>query len=214
MRKAKIIRAIIALVLISGITYLAIYSGSATEKIQTSSIKLQTTEEKLKDVNIQVEQLKTQSSTDKAKEQQLEKEKIELESQLQARADAKAALDIAAANAARKLTDSQTVSAEAVPVYSGSHEDWMAAAGISSSDYGYVDYIISHESGWNATEYNHSGSGAYGLGQALPASKMSAYGADYMTDPVTQLKWANAYAVGRYGSWAIAYTFWVNNNWW
>jgi hypothetical protein len=102
----------------------------------------------------------------------------------------------------------------AAPVYAGSHADWMAAAGISESDFGYVDYIVSHESGWVATKSNYSGSGAYGLGQAYPAGKMAAFGADYLTDPVTQLKWANAYAKGCYGSWANAYAHWLTYHRW
>ena len=95
------------------------------------------------------------------------------------------------------------------PVYSGSHEDWMAAAGIAPSDYPAVDYIISHESGWNpdATEPN---SGAHGLPQALPYSKTGC-GWD---DPVCQLQWASSYAVGRYGSWWAAQAFWQNNHYW
>lgn len=102
----------------------------------------------------------------------------------------------------------------AAPLPAGSHTDWMAAAGIAASDYGYVDYIVSHESGWDPFNWNDGGSGAYGLGQALPASKMAPYGSDYKTNPVTQLKWANAYAIGRYGSWYKAYRHWlVHYNW-
>jgi len=97
---------------------------------------------------------------------------------------------------------------------SGSHADWMRAAGIAESDFGYVDYIIDHESGWGVTKSNYSGSGAYGLGQALPAGKMAPYGADYLTNPITQLKWANAYAVGRFGSWANAYNHWIARHSW
>ncbi len=96
----------------------------------------------------------------------------------------------------------------------GSHTDWMAAAGIAESDYGYADYIVSHESGWAPTKYNYAGSGAYGLCQALPASKMASAGGDYMTNPITQLRWCNGYAIGRYGSWAAAYNFWITNRWW
>lgn len=96
----------------------------------------------------------------------------------------------------------------------GSHTDWMAAAGIAPADYGYVDYIVGHESGWGATKANYGGSGAYGLCQALPASKMASAGGDYMTNPITQLKWCNGYAVGRYGSWAGAYNFWISHKWW
>lgn len=90
----------------------------------------------------------------------------------------------------------------------------MRTAGIAEADFGYVDYIIQHESGWVVTRANASGSGAYGLGQALPASKMAPFGADYMTNPVTQLKWANFYAADHHGSWANAYDYWrKNSNW-
>ena len=96
---------------------------------------------------------------------------------------------------------------------SGSKADWMRAAGISDSDFGYVDYIISHESGWNYHAVNRS-SGAYGLPQSLPAGKLASAGADWRDNPVTQLRWANNYAVGRYGSWEAAYYFWTVNHWW
>ncbi len=96
---------------------------------------------------------------------------------------------------------------------SGSHEDWMAAAGISPSDYGYVNYIIEHESHWNPLSVN-SRSGATGVCQALPASKMASAGSDYMTNPITQLKWCSGYAVGRYGSWQRAYEVWTQKHWW
>lgn len=96
---------------------------------------------------------------------------------------------------------------------SGSKADWMRAAGIGDADFGYVDYIISHESGWDYHAVNRS-SGAYGLPQSLPAGKLASAGADWRDNPVTQLRWANNYAVGRYGSWGGAYRFWVTNHWW
>ena len=43
------------------------------------------------------------------------------------------------------------------------------------------------ESGWQMV-WNYQGSGAYGIAQALPASKMASAGADYMTDPATQIR--------------------------
>lgn len=88
----------------------------------------------------------------------------------------------------------------------------MALAGIAPGDYKYADYIISHESGWRP---NASGiGGAYGLCQALPGSKMSSAGADWATNPVTQLRWCNGYAVGRYGSWSAAYNHWLSSHNW
>ncbi len=88
----------------------------------------------------------------------------------------------------------------------------MAEAGISESDYVYVDYIISKESRWRPGALN-SGSGAYGLCQSLPASKMATAGADYLTNPVTQLRWCSGYA-GRYGGWLGAYNAWLAQGWW
>lgn len=88
----------------------------------------------------------------------------------------------------------------------------MAAAGISPSDYPYVDYIISHESGWRPLAANAS-SGAYGLCQALPGSKMASAGADWATNPVTQLRWCSSYAAGK-GGWAASYNLWVTQHWW
>lgn len=95
-------------------------------------------------------------------------------------------------------------SVQPAPVYSGSHEDLMAAAGIAPANYSAVDYVISHESNWRWWVVNSEGSGATGLCQALPGSKMAAAGNDWATNPVTQLKWCNDYAVGRYGSWSNA----------
>jgi hypothetical protein len=44
--------------------------------------------------------------------------------------------------------------------------------------------------------WNTAGSGAYGIPQALPASKMAAAGSDYMTDPATQIRWGLGYIAG------------------
>lgn len=89
----------------------------------------------------------------------------------------------------------------------------MSAAGISSGDQAYVNFIISRESGWNVLSKNVS-SGAYGLCQALPGSKMASAGSDWETNAVTQLRWCTSYAVGRYGSWKAAYEFWSQHHWW
>jgi hypothetical protein len=92
--------------------------------------------------------------------------------------------------------------------------NWLTLSGISKSDWEFVDYIISRESGWKHDIWNTSGSGAYGLCQSLPANKMGIAGSDYMTNPITQLKWCNSYAEQRYGGWSQAKIFWENNHWW
>ncbi|MEU6367164.1 transglycosylase SLT domain-containing protein [Streptomyces sp. NPDC046931] len=72
--------------------------------------------------------------------------------------------------------------------------------------------IVTHESGWNVHATNAS-SGAYGLVQALPGSKMAAAGADWKTNPATQIKWGLNYMNSRYGSPAAAWNFWSTHHW-
>lgn len=100
----------------------------------------------------------------------------------------------------------------AIPRYTGggSPAEWMAAAGIPESDWGYVDAIVRRESGWNPNATNAS-SGACGLVQALPCSKVPG-GNGY--DPVANLAWGSAYAASRYGGWASAYEAWNRQHWW
>lgn len=92
--------------------------------------------------------------------------------------------------------------------YSGTKYDWMRAAGISESDFQYVDYIVNRESSWNPSAVNRS-SGACGLVQALPCSKL---GPNWQ-DPVVALKWQKKYVEQRYGGYAGAYNFWQRNHW-
>lgn len=91
----------------------------------------------------------------------------------------------------------------------GTQTEWLTAAGIAPSDWGYVEYIVHKESSWNPNATNAS-SGACGLVQALPCSKVPGNG----YNPIDNLRWANGYATGRYGSWAGAYDFWISNHWW
>ncbi|MFE6284782.1 transglycosylase SLT domain-containing protein [Streptomyces sp. NPDC057877] len=72
--------------------------------------------------------------------------------------------------------------------------------------------IVDHESDWNYKAVNPS-SGAYGLFQALPGSKMSSVGADWQTNPATQIQWGLNYMNERYGSPCGAWDFWQANNW-
>ncbi|SFC77994.1 transglycosylase SLT domain-containing protein [Streptomyces aidingensis] len=74
------------------------------------------------------------------------------------------------------------------------------------------DKIVEHESGWDHTATNPS-SGAYGLVQALPASKMDSAGSDWRTNPETQIEWGLDYMNERYGSPCEAWDFWQANNW-
>ncbi|KMS77818.1 transglycosylase SLT domain-containing protein [Streptomyces leeuwenhoekii] len=72
--------------------------------------------------------------------------------------------------------------------------------------------IVNHESSWNYKAVNPS-SGAYGLFQALPAGKYASAGADWQTNPATQIKWGLNYMNERYGSPCDAWSFWQANHW-
>ncbi|MFF8636081.1 transglycosylase SLT domain-containing protein [Streptomyces pilosus] len=82
----------------------------------------------------------------------------------------------------------------------------------NSAEFQCFSNIVQHESGWNPTATNAS-SGAYGLVQALPASKMASAGSDWKTNPATQIKWGLDYMKDRYGSACDAWSFWQSNNW-
>ena len=77
--------------------------------------------------------------------------------------------------------------------------------GFSDSQFSCLDKLWTRESNWTYSATNRS-SGAYGIPQALPASKMATVGADYRTNPVTQIKWGLGYIKGRYdtpcGAWS------------
>jgi uncharacterized protein YabE (DUF348 family) len=68
--------------------------------------------------------------------------------------------------------------------------------------------VFNRESGWNHLARNPSG--AYGIPQALPGSKM---GPGWESDPAVQIRWGIGYMVNRYGSPCGAYQFWLVNHW-
>lgn len=67
------------------------------------------------------------------------------------------------------------------------------------------------ESGWNERALNRS-SGAYGIPQSLPASKMASAGPDWKTNPATQIKWGLNYIASRYGNPLNAYSAWLSRS--
>ncbi|WP_068687484.1 aggregation-promoting factor C-terminal-like domain-containing protein [Thermobifida halotolerans] len=75
----------------------------------------------------------------------------------------------------------------------------LADYGWSSDQFGCLDSLWEKESNWNHLAQNPS-SGAYGIPQALPGSKMASAGDDWQTNPATQIKWGLGYIQGRYGS--------------
>jgi uncharacterized protein YabE (DUF348 family) len=74
-----------------------------------------------------------------------------------------------------------------------------AQRGWGDDQFACLDLLWMKESRWNATAENRS-SGAYGIPQALPGSKMASAGADWRTNPATQITWGLGYIEGRYGT--------------
>ncbi|WP_298563317.1 transglycosylase SLT domain-containing protein [Streptomyces luteogriseus] len=118
------------------------------------------------------------------------------------RAEAKAA-----ASRSKDISDFPVASS-----YSIAQLQAMARQLVPSGQFQCFSNIVDHESDWNYKAVNPS-SGAYGMFQALPGSKMSSVGADWQTNPATQIKWGLNYMNDRYGSPCEAWSFWQANNW-
>jgi len=98
---------------------------------------------------------------------------------------------------------SPSATASAAAVASGSPQQiaqaMLGSFGWSSSQFSCLDPLWAHESGWSVTAYN-AGSGAYGIPQALPGSRMASAGPDWQTNAATQIRWGLEYIKGTYGS--------------
>ncbi|MGW1603305.1 aggregation-promoting factor C-terminal-like domain-containing protein [Streptomyces eurythermus] len=116
---------------------------------------------------------------------------------------------VAAATAGMALT---AAPAHAAPAQASSAQAIAHKMIPDAAQFNAFSKIVSHESGWNPSATNSS-SGAYGLVQALPASKMASAGADWKTNPATQIKWGLDYMNSRYGSPVKAWSFWQANGW-
>jgi hypothetical protein len=74
----------------------------------------------------------------------------------------------------------------------------LSSYGFSTSQWGCLDNLWNAESGWRYNAENASG--AYGIPQALPGSKMATAGSDWQTNPTTQIKWGLTYIKDTYGT--------------
>lgn len=97
-------------------------------------------------------------------------------------------------------TPAPTATPTSAPVPTVADAKAYALHTLGATQYACLNSIVMGESRWNPLVWNTKGSGAYGLGQAKPASKMAPYGADYMTSPLTQVKFVIGYTRQKYGS--------------
>jgi transglycosylase-like protein with SLT domain len=87
----------------------------------------------------------------------------------------------------------------------------LPSYGFSTSQMSALVPLWQRESGWNRTAANPSG--AYGIPQALPGSKMASAGSDWRTNPATQVRWGLSYIRSTYGSPSAAWSFWLAHGW-
>jgi len=110
--------------------------------------------------------------------------------------------DAATAGATPSVSASNTLAAAAATPDPGSAQaialQMVTARGWGSDQYNCLVSLWNKESGWRVNAYNPSG--AYGIPQALPGSKMGTVGADWQTNPATQITWGLNYISGVYGT--------------
>lgn len=191
------------IVIIATATYLHYLAPHTLEAKQR--VELESTQHQLIETKRTLEQQKTlDAQQDAEKQKQIEdvqKKLEETEKQLQAKRSTPQSSVAYAAEAPASTPAKQYTGG-------GNKDAWMAAAGIPQDQWGYVDSIVSRESSWNPNAVNAS-SGACGLAQALPCSKMG----PNWSDPVVALKWQYNYVNNRYGGYPQAVAFWNVNHW-
>lgn len=87
----------------------------------------------------------------------------------------------------------------------------LLAAGWDEAEWACLDALWSRESGWRVNAQNGS-SGAYGIPQAYPGSKMGTVADDWQTNPATQITWGLNYIAGRYGTPCGAWGYFQGHN--
>src|SRR5690606_25557140 len=174
-----------------------VQTASLTQQAETMAIAADATAKKA------AEEAARKAAAETAVEKKKEAaEKAEREAE--ERAEAKAA-------ASRSATrDASSFATQAS--YSIAEVQAMARQMVPADQFQCFSDIVQRESSWNYMADNPT-SDAYGLVQALPGSKMSSAGADWATNPATQIKWGLGYMNDRYGSPCGAWSFWQANHW-
>jgi hypothetical protein len=131
-----------------------------------------------------------------------------------AKAEAARKAKLAAERKARAAAGSRS-SVRSVAPSSGSTREigraMAAARGWTGTQWTCLNNLFTRESGWRTTA--GSPSGAYGIPQALPGSKMAAAGSDWRTNPATQIAWGLNYIKGRYGTPCGAWSSFTSRGW-
>uniref|UniRef100_A0AAU2VNE1 Transglycosylase SLT domain-containing protein n=1 Tax=Streptomyces sp. NBC_00008 TaxID=2903610 RepID=A0AAU2VNE1_9ACTN len=175
-----------------------VQTASLTQQADAQASAADATAKKSAEESARIQAAKDAKSRKQAAEDKLEKERQEKERQ----------------DKADRASRSEVRSASTFAVqgsYTVAEIQAMARQIVPADQFQCFSNIVDHESTWNYRVSNPS-SGAYGLVQALPGSKMASAGADWQTNPATQIKWGLSYMNGRYGSPCGAWSFWLQHH--
>lgn len=227
-KKLRIFRIIGLISIVIGLIILIVQEPSFKQPAQVFQMDVIEISELQNDVvitqNIPIpEDLKIKMEEErKAKE---EEEKRIAEEKAKAEAEQKAKEEAEAKKKAEELRIAQSKQVTSrggtsVRAATGTKAEYQAYAknlcintyGWTENDFNCLVKLVEKESSWNPNAVNKS-SGAAGLFQALPASKMASEGSDYMTNYKIQVKWGLKYIKNRYGTPANAWAFWQSHRW-
>ncbi|MEU3463758.1 transglycosylase SLT domain-containing protein [Streptomyces sp. NPDC006733] len=169
--------------------------ASLTQQAQAQSDAAQATAKKAAEDSARQQAAKDASAKKKAADE--------------AAAKAKEARELEAKAAASRSAERATFAVKSS--YSTAEVKAMALQIVGSSQFQCFSNIVEHESGWDYTATNPS-SGAYGLVQSYPGNKMASVGADWRTNPATQIKWGLNYMNSRYDSPCGAWSYWQQHH--
>lgn len=177
-----------------------VQSGSLTQQADTIAHAADA------DAKRSAEEAARLQAAEDAKSKKAAAEKTKAEADAKAKAD-REAKEAASRSAARDAGDFAVQAS-----YTVAQVKAIAQQMVPADQFQCFSKIINQESTWNYQAVNKS-SGAYGLVQALPGSKMASAGADWRTNPATQIKWGLNYMENRYGSPCGAWNFHQANGW-
>ncbi|MDQ0949946.1 pyruvate/2-oxoglutarate dehydrogenase complex dihydrolipoamide acyltransferase (E2) component [Streptomyces phaeochromogenes] len=188
----------------AGATLLADIPAGAQAQVQTASLTQQADSQAIA-ADATAKKDAEESARKQAAKDAVAKQKAAEKAEKEAK-ERKEAEKVASRSATRDASSFPTQSS-----YSVAEIQAMARQIVPADQFQCFSTIVDHESSWNYRADNPT-SDAYGLMQALPGSKMSSAGADWATNPATQIKWGLGYMNDRYGSPCEAWNFWQANN--
>lgn len=157
------------------------------------------------------EEAEKQRAEELAKKEAEEQAKAEAEAKAKEEEEAKAKAEAEAIEQA-KIVAAASVSQSVAELQDYAHSLVIDTYGWTEDDFTSLVSLWNKESGWNVNCYN-SYSGAYGIPQALPGSKMATEGTDYEYNGQTQIRWGLKYIQGRYGTPSNAWQHFLSVGW-